>query len=238
MIPIPYRRRKVLAWAITGVMLSVVVWYARTYRPTSIALDIRETSLAAREGRVRQARAARVEIGEAGLDSLLAQFHADSTLLVTRVPSGAEGAGVSAGMKDALAEAEGRSGGRVTATEPLPSNAEEPFVVEGFRVRVVGRYAQIGALLANLASLPQLTMVRGLRIHAVPDSLVRGVTPVAGAGVSSPTDSAGLGVVMADAGEAPFTAVATFTLHWFTLPGPRRDPRPASHAPAGPEGNP
>lgn len=221
MIALPHDRAKVLRWASIALALWALAWYARAYRPASAAAAERERAVSAREAKVRQARAASVVHGPAGLDSLLERFRADSLLLATRIPPASEAAALSAQVKDALSAVERRSGARVTATEPLPAGTEGRFQTGGYRVRVVGRYEDVGALLAELASLQRLTRTRDFRLHAIPDSLVRDPRPYGAPGAAAglaPADSAGAAAALADAGETPFKASAMFDLLWYTLP--------------------
>jgi hypothetical protein len=162
-----------------------------------------------------------VVLGQAGLDSLVEQFRADSTLLATRIPAASAAGAVAAEVKEALSHGERRFGVRIAASEPLAPATEGTFHGGGYAVTVVGRYADIGALLASVASMPRVTRIRGLRLHAIPDSLIRSATPYGAAGSgASPLqpDSAGGATALADAGEAPFRAVVTFSLVWYTLP--------------------
>lgn len=217
MISLPYNRRKVVGWISAALALVALVWYARQYRPARTAVAERVQALADREARVRRARAASVEVGQAGLDSLLERFRADSALLATRIPAAGAAAAVSAEVKDALALAERQTGARITGTEPLPPNPFGPFQTGGYVVRAVGRYSEVGALLARLGSLQRLTSVRNVRLHAIPDSLVRTAAPLSGSPQFGSPDSAGVAVSMAQAGETPFTATVMFNLHWYTL---------------------
>ncbi|HEX8695581.1 MAG TPA: GspMb/PilO family protein [Longimicrobium sp.] len=221
MIALPHNRAKVLRWAAAALAVWALAWYARHYRPATASAATREHAVAAREAKVREARAAAVLHGPAGLDSLLERFRADSLLLATRIPPAAEAAALSAQVKDALGVIERRAGVRITATEPLPAGTEGRFQTGGYAVRVVGRYEDVGYLLAELASLQRLTRTRGFRLHAIPDSLLRGArpygTPGAG-GALAPADSAGVAAALADAGETPFKASAMFDLLWYTLP--------------------
>jgi Tfp pilus assembly protein PilO len=216
-ISIPFARDKALRWAVAGASLLALVWYAQRYRPASAAVLNRETAVAAREARVQSARAAIVVLGQAGLDSLVEQFRADSTVLATRIPAAGAAGAVAAEVKEALSRAERQFGVRIAASEPLAPATEGAFHGGGYTVTVVGRYADIGALLASVASMPRVTRIRGLRLHAIPDSLIRSATPY-GAASPTQTDSAGAATALADAGEAPFRAVATFSLVWYTLP--------------------
>jgi hypothetical protein len=234
-IALPYERGKVLRWTAAGMALAVLVWYAQRYRPAAAALALREQAVAVREERVRTARSASVLLGPAGLDSLLARSEADSLLLATRIPPLSQAAALSAEVKEALGAAERRSGARITATEPLPGSVEGGFQADGYAVRVVGRYAELRDLLLQLTTLQRLTRVRGLRLYAIPDSLVRSArsygTP--GGGPSAlPADSAGLATSLADAGETPHKALLMFSLLWYTLPPAERVARGDSAAPA------
>lgn len=226
MIRIPFARTKALRWGFALAALAGLLWYAQRYRPAAAAIAARETAVAGREARVQSARAAIVVLGQAGLDSLVEQFRADSTMLATSIPEAGAAAAAAAEVKEALSGAERRFGVRITASEPLPGASEGAFHGGGYAVTVVGRFADIGALLAFVASMPRVTRIRGLRLHAIPDSLLRSAAPY-GAPVPGlgpvPVDSAGAATALADAGEAPFTAVATFSLVWYTLP-----PAPAS----------
>ena len=138
-----------------------------------------------------------------------------------------------------LSRAARQFGVRIAATEPLPTAAEGAFQGGGYAVKVVGRYRDIAALVAALGSTPRVTRIRGLRLHAIPDSLVRAATPYGTATLgASPTstDSTGSAMAFADAGEPPFTALAVFSLIWYTLPpGAAADTvsAPSSFAPQG-----
>jgi hypothetical protein len=220
----------VLRAAVAALALAGTLWYVRVHRPAAAALADREREVAVREARAGSARAAASPRPDA--DGRIHRLRADSMRLATRVPTAYDAAVASAPLKDALGHLERRAGVRVTATEPLPAGAEGPFSTGGYRVTVVGRYEEVGVLLAELASLERLTAIRGLRLHAVPDSLVRGARPYAAAGAGAalpPADSAGAAAALADAGEPPFHATAMFDVLWFTRP-------PASHAPEGPSG--
>lgn len=239
MISIPFARTKALCWGFALAALAGLLWYAQRYRPAAAAIAAREIAVAGREARVQSARAAIVVLGQAGLDSLVEQFRADSMMLATSIPE-AGSAGAAAAVKEALAGAERRFGVRITASEPLPGASQGAFQGGGYAVTVVGRFADIGALLAFVASMPRVTRIRGLRLHAIPDSLLRSAAPygapVPGLGPAA-ADSAGAATALADAGEAPFTAVATFSLVWYTLPPATRSAGtvapPSSFSPGG-----
>lgn len=228
MIAIPYHRKKALSWTVAAIGVAAAAWFFGSYRPVSDRLDAEAAALSAREARVRAARTAGVEVGPAGLDSLLQQLRADSAMLATRIPDAAGAERVETQIKDALGEIERRAGVRIISTEPLAQGQEGIFRTGGFRVQAVGRYEDIGFMLAELASLQRLTAARAFRLQAIPDSLVRtavAVAPAPPSGSGSPLDSAGAALALADAGEAPFTGLATFQLVWFTLlpPGPAAD---------------
>lgn len=218
MIALPYRRAPILRGACAILAVAALAWYAREHRPRSAAVALRHAEVGAREDRVRSARAAAVIHGAAGLDSLLATFRADSLRLVTRIPPAGDVSAIAGEMTDALGHLERRSGVRITGTVPLPPGSEGPFETDGYRVSVVGRYEQIGILLAELAALHRLTGIRDVRLHAIPDSLLRSVTPFGGTPFAEfPTlDSAGVAAALADAGETPFKAAAVFSLVWYT----------------------
>lgn len=222
MVSIPYARGRALQWAAVALAGAGLWWYVQSYRPAAAELASRERAVVEREGRIRAARAAAVVHGPAGLDTLIEQFRADSLVLATRVPAVSEAEAAAAEIKDALARAERLSGVRVTATEPLPATMDGGFQTAGFTVRLVGRYEDAGVLLADVASLPRLVRTRGLRLHAIPDSLVRGAEPygAAGAAAAAQADSSGTAAALADAGETPFRASVTFDLVWYTLPPP------------------
>lgn len=217
---IPFDRRAALRWSSAGLGVALLCWYAQVYAPAVETHELRAADESSREARVHSARAAMVEIGPDGLDSLVAGFGRDSALLSARIPPADAAAALAAEVKEALSQAERRFGARITASEPLQISTEGPFHAGGYAVRVVGRYADVGALLTSVANLPRLTRLRGLRLHAVPDSLVRSAAPYGASAATSPfgPDSTGAAVSLADAGEVPFTAVASFHLIWFTLP--------------------
>lgn len=239
MIGLPYNRGKVVRWAAASLALSALVWFVQHYRPAAASAAAREQAVAAREARVRTARSATIVHGPAGLDSLLERFRADSLLLATRVPHAGEAAVVSTELKDALGAIERSSGVRISSTEPLAAGAEGQFQTGGYAVRVVGRYEDVGYLLAEISSLPRLTRIRDFRLHSVPDSLLRAARPYGGAGAIVPADSAGVAAALADAGETPFKAIVMFNLLWYTLPpdtaGAAVEPGPAgsTFAPGG-----
>lgn len=239
MISVPFSRDKALRWSFALAALAGLLWYAQRYRPAAEAIGARETAVAGREARVQSARAAIVVLGQAGLDSLVEQFRADSTMLATNIPEAGSASVVAAEVKEALSHAQRRFGVRITASEPLPGASEGAFQGGGYAVTVVGRYADIGALLTSIASMPRVTRIRGLRLHAIPDSLVRTATPYGAPAPGSgpaPADSAGAAAALADAGEPPFTAVATFSLVWYTLPPPASADTvvaPSSFSPGG-----
>lgn len=206
MIALPYDRTLVLRAAWAALLLGAALWYGGRHQPAAVTLG----------ARVAVARAALAAPGPDTVDD-------DTARLGRLLPPAEEAPAVAAGLKDALGHLERRSGVRVTATEPLVPTAEGPLRTGGYRVSVVGRYEDVGSLLAELASLPRLTGVRDLRLHAVPDSLVRGARPYAPAGTGAappPSDSAGAAAALADAGEPPFHAVALFELRWYTLAPP------------------
>jgi hypothetical protein len=218
----------VLRAAVATLALAGTLWYVRVHRPAAAALAAREREVAMREARVGSARAAASPRSDA--EERVHRLRADSMRLATRVPVASDAAPASASLKDALGHLERRSGVRVTGTEPLAPGAEGPLATAGYRVTVVGRYEEVGVLLAELASLERLTAIRGLRLHAVPDSLLRGARPYATVGAGAalpPADSAGAATALADAGEPPFHATAMFDVLWFTRP-------PATPAPEGP----
>lgn len=218
---VPYARGRALRWAAAALSAAGLWWYVQSYRPAAAELASRERTLVEREGRIRAARAAAVVHGPAGLDTLIERFRADSLVLATRIPTDSEAEAAAAEVKDALSRAERASGVRVTATEPLPATMDGRFQMAGFTVRLVGRYEDVGVLLAEVASLPRLVRTRDLQLHAIPDSLVRGAEPYGrgGPGVAAaPGDTAGTAAALADAGETPFRASVTFDLVWYTLP--------------------
>jgi hypothetical protein len=217
-IAIPYNRGKVLRTVFILMLLAGGAWYSRVIQPAEREYDSRSRVIAEREGRVRAARTAAVVVGPAGLDSLLERFRADSALLYTRFPESSASATNAAAVKQVLSATERRPSLRIASTEPLPTTTEGPFEATGSRVRVVGNYAEIADLLAELGSLVRVTHIRGLQLHAIPDSLVRSVEPYNPADALPPADSSGLSAALADAGESPFKAVATFDLLWFSLP--------------------
>lgn len=224
MITVPFARDRALRWTGAAVALLALVWYAQRYRPEASAVDSREAAAGAREARVQSARAALVVLGPVGLDSVLRQLSVDSADLALRMPAPGSAAAVAAEVKETLARAERDFGLRVAASEPLPSVVEGAFQADGYALKVVGRYSDIGALLARIGSMPRVTRVRALRLHAIPDSLVRTSVPVGAAGagaVPAYNDSTGAATALGDAGAAPFTAVATFSLIWYTLPSSR-----------------
>lgn len=218
MIAIPYNRGKLLRTVFILTLLAGGGWYARVVQPAERELDARVRVLAEREGRVRAARTAAVVVGPAGLDSLLQRFRADSALLYARIPSSSAAATNADAVKQVLSATERRPALRIASTEPLPTTADGPFEATGSRVRVVGHYGEIADLLAELGSLVRVTRIRGLQLHAIPDSLVRSVAPYNQADAVPPADSSGLAAALADGGESPFKAVATFDLLWFSLP--------------------
>jgi Tfp pilus assembly protein PilO len=217
-ISLPYDRQRVLRWLFTALGVAVVLWYARVYRPVSSSAAEAARTLAEREERVRSAEAATDALGPAGMDSLLAALRADSIRLARRVPAAAEAGQVAAELKEVLAQAERRAGVRVTATEPLPASVEGPFTTGGYVVRLAGTYAGIRALLGELAAVDRLTGVRQLRLKAVPDSLVGSAAPFGPDSAPADADEDEPAARLAAAQEAPWTAVATFHLVWYSLP--------------------
>lgn len=214
MIAIPFNRGKALRWTWTLILLGAAVWFARDYRPKAQGLALREATLAEREARVRQARAAVVVLGPAGLDSALARFRADSALLTLRVPSDSVASALASEVKAVLGAREGR-GVRIIRTDPIPATPERGFSVAGFSVTAVGRFAAIRGLLGDLAAQPRLLRVRRLRLTAVPDSMVAGAhAPDGGPGLAADTASASDRLTAGNA--EPFEAVAAFQVVWYT----------------------
>ncbi len=215
MISLPYNRAKALRWTWTLLLLAGAVWFARVYRPAAQALSARETLVAERESRVRQARAAVVVLGPAGLDSALAQFRSDSALLAVRVPPDSVAASLASEVKAVLGAREGR-GVRIVRTDPIPASPENGFSVMGYSVTAIGRFAAVRGLIGDLTAQPRLLRVRRLRLSAVPDSLVAGARgPDGGPGL--PPDSTFASDRLAAAGSAePFEAVVTFQVVWYT----------------------
>lgn len=218
MIALSYNRGKVLRAVYTLLLLACAAFYARVLQPAERELDSRNRAIAEREGRVRTARTAAVVVGPAGLDSLLQRFKADSARLYARIPISSAAATNGDAVKQVLSATQRRPALRVASTEPLPTTQEGPFEATGSRVRVVGAYSEIADLLGELGSLVRVTRVRGLQLHAIPDSLVRAVQPYNQADAIPAPDSSGVAAALADAGESPFKAVATFDLLWFSLP--------------------
>jgi Tfp pilus assembly protein PilO len=217
-IAFPYNRGKVLRAVYILMLLACGVWYARVMQPAERELESRNRIAAEREARVRTGRTAAVVVGPAGLDSLLQRFKADSALLYARFPTSSTAAISGDAVKQVLSATQRRPALRVASTEPLPTTPEGPFEGTGSRVRVVGPYSEIADLLSELGSLVRVTRVRGFQLHAIPDSLVRAAEPYNQADAIPAADSSGLAAALADAGESPFKAVATFDLLWFSLP--------------------
>lgn len=218
MISVPYDRARVLRWVFTGLGVAVVLWYARVYRPVAASAADAARTLAEREERVRSAQAATKALGPAGMDSLLVALRADSIRLARRVPAAVDAGQVAAELKEVLAQAERRAGVRVTATEPLPASVEGPFATGGYVVRLAGTYAGVRALLAELASVDRLTGIRQMRLQAVPDSLVGSAVPFGPDSTAADAGEDEAAVRVAGAREAPWTALASFHLVWFSLP--------------------
>jgi Tfp pilus assembly protein PilO len=222
-ISVPYDRGRVLRWLVLGFGVLAVLWYARVYRPVASSAAETARALAAREERVRSAQTATDALGPAGMDSLLAALRADSVRLARRVPVAADAGQVAAELKDVLSRAERRAGVRVTATEPLPASVEGPFATGGYVVRLAGSYAGIRALLEELAAMDRLTAIRELRLQAVPDSLVASATPLGPDAAPADADQVDHGFSVSLVREAPWTALASFHLVWYSLPP---DPAP------------
>ncbi len=218
MIAVPYDRVRVLRWLVAGLGVWAVLWYARGYHPIAAsAADARET-LAGREERVRAAQEATQALGPAGMDSLLVALRADSVRLDRRVPAAAEAGLAAAELKEVLAQAERSAGVRVTATEPLPASVEGPLTTGGYVVRLAGTYAGIRALLAELGGVDRLTGIRQLRLQAVPDSLVGSVVMLGSDAAPTDAEQEDRALSAAVVREAPWTALASFHLVWYSLP--------------------
>lgn len=223
MIALAYNRVKALRWTWVAMVLATAVWITGDYRPADEALRARGNHLAAREAAVRQARAAVVALGPAGLDSALTQFRTDSALLALRVPADSVGSSLATEVRAVLGAWEGR-GLRVVRTDPIPRSAEGGFLVTGYAVTVVGRFAAIRGLLDDLSAQPRLLRVRRFRLAAVPDSMVGSASAPAG-GPALPPDTASAADAVAASGAEPFEAVVTFHVVWYTR----------SAAPTGPD---
>ena len=215
MIAIPFDRAKALRWTWTLILLAGALWFAREYRPAAQDLAAREAAVGEREARVRQARAAVVVLGPAGLDSALAQFRADSAQLALQVPPDSVASSLASEVKAVLGAREGR-GVRIVRTDPIPPARERGFSVTGYSVTAVGRFAAVRGLIGDLTAQPRLLRVRRLRLAAVPDSLVAGAhAPDGGPGL--PHDSTLTSDRLAAVGRAePFEAVVTFQVVWYT----------------------
>lgn len=215
MITVPFDRAKAIRWTWTLILVAATVWWVREYRPAAQGLAGRESLVAEREARVRQARAAVVVLGPAGLDSALTRFRSDSALLAMRVPSDSLASSLASEVKTVLGAREGR-GVRIVRTDPIPPTPERGFSVTGYSVTAVGRFASLRAMLGDLTAQPRLLRVRRLRLSAVPDSLVAGAhAPDGGPGL--PPDTALASDRLSAAGSAePFEAVVTFQVVWYT----------------------
>jgi Tfp pilus assembly protein PilO len=219
-ITVPFDRRKVLRWTWTVLLVCGAVWLAHGYVPAARAIGAREGELAQREARVRQARAAAVVLGPAGLDSALARFRSDSALLALRVPADSVAPALASELKAVLGAREGR-GLKILRTDPVQVGREDGFSGAGYSVTAVGRFAEIRGLLGDLAAQPRLLRVRRLHLVAVPDSLLACAhAPDGGPGL--PADTASAPDHLATAGAQPFEAVVSFEVVWYT--------RPSSHS--------
>jgi hypothetical protein len=213
-IALVYYRAKALRWAWTVLLLAGGVWFAQVHRPAEQALSAREDGLAQREARVRQARAAVVAHGPAGLDSALTRFRADSALLALRVPPDTLARALASEVKAIVGAREGR-GLRIVRTDPIAPSAEGGFLVAGYTVTAVGRYAAVRGLLADLAAQPRLLRVRRLRMTAIPDSMVAGASAPGGR-PGLPLDTAVVADRLTAAAAEPFEVVVTFQAVWYT----------------------
>ena len=214
MTSLPFNRGKTLRWTWTLLLVAGAVWYGRQYRPAAQTLAARDAILVEREARVRQARAAVVVLGPAGIDSALAQFRSDSALLALRVPADSAAQALSIEVKSALGAHEGAV--RIVRTDPIPRSVEGGFSVAGYAVTAIGRYGAIRGLLGDLAAHPRLLRVRRLHLAAMPDSLLAAVHAPAGA-PELPADSV-ISTALSAGSAEPFEAVATFQVVWYTRP--------------------
>lgn len=214
MISLPYNRAQAVRWTWIVLVLAGVVWVAGGYLPVERALAARESAIAEREAEVRRARAAVVALGPAGLDSALTRFRSDSAQLAVRVPADSAAPALASEVKTVLGAREG-DGLRIVRTEPIPPSGEGGFVVAGYSVTAVGRFAAIRGLLGDLAAQPRLLRIRRLRLTAVPDSLVGGAS-APGGGPGLAPDTASAAYQTAAAGAEPFQAVVTFHVVWYT----------------------
>jgi hypothetical protein len=124
------------------------------------------------------------------------------------------------------------SGLRIVRTDPIPPSSEGGFLVAGYTVTAVGRYAAVRGLLADLAAQPRLLRVRRLRMTAIPDSMVAGAS-APGGGPGLPLDTAVVADRLTAAAAEPFEAVVTFQAVWYTrssAAAPAPDLPPATSA--------
>lgn len=201
-----------------GVLLATLIltghWFLKSYRPRTAALAAREAALDKILTANRDARAREMALGADSMEALRRRWRAEADGLAARVPP--QG-GSAQPFVDALSTAARRLSVRVHNYQPLQSAAEGQFQVDGLRVLVAGRYHDVGALMAELLSHPRLTQLRGVRMAVVPDSLMAASTEEPRPGAALPADSA----LLIPAGETPFSVVAAFSLHWFSLEAPR-----------------